>query len=114
MTIAGLPIQIAVRVALKALNDSVGPNGLIPTFLVFGAMPQLPMLRKNRPLQRSRGEKWAISTAMKEYRTYVAEQRIREALESRQTDSVKQAYSRGATVLVYREDESCGPGRIPL
>ena len=27
--------------AFKALNDSAGPNGLIPTLLVFGAYLQL-------------------------------------------------------------------------
>jgi hypothetical protein len=40
----------------------------------------------------------------------VAAQRIREALKSRQTDSMKQAYSPGATVLVYREDEKLWTG----
>ena len=27
--------------AFKALNNSISPNGLIPTLLVFGAYPQL-------------------------------------------------------------------------
>ena len=27
--------------AFKALNDSVGPNGLVPTLLVFGAYPRI-------------------------------------------------------------------------
>jgi hypothetical protein len=47
MNIPGLPIRVALRVAVKALNDSDGPNGLIPTLLVFGAIPQLPMLTGN-------------------------------------------------------------------
>jgi len=28
---------MALQMAFKAINDSVGPNGLIPTLLVFGA-----------------------------------------------------------------------------
>ncbi len=27
--------------AVKAVNDSVGPNGIVPTLLVFSAYPQL-------------------------------------------------------------------------
>jgi len=27
--------------AIKALNDSIGPNGLVPTLLVFGAFPRM-------------------------------------------------------------------------
>ena len=27
--------------AFKALNDSAGPNGLVPTLLVFGAYPRI-------------------------------------------------------------------------
>lgn len=29
--------DIALQMAFKAINDSVGPDGLIPTLLVFGA-----------------------------------------------------------------------------
>jgi len=29
--------DIALQMAFKAINDSIGPNGLIPTLLVFGA-----------------------------------------------------------------------------
>ena len=29
--------DIALQMAFKAINDFVGPNGLIPTLLVFGA-----------------------------------------------------------------------------
>jgi hypothetical protein len=111
MTVAGLPTQIALRVALKALNDSVGPNGLIPTLLVFGTMPQLPMLQgRMGPYSFQEARDRAINTAMKEYRTYVAEQRIREALKSHQTDSMKQAYSPSATVLAHREDDKLWTG----
>ena len=29
--------DIALQMAFKAINDSIGPNSLIPTLLVFGA-----------------------------------------------------------------------------
>jgi hypothetical protein len=28
-----------LQIALKALNDTAGPNGLVPTLLVFGTYP---------------------------------------------------------------------------
>ena len=31
--------ELALQMAFKAINDSVGPNGLMPTLLVFDAYP---------------------------------------------------------------------------
>jgi hypothetical protein len=45
MDVPGLPREVALRVAVKALNECVGPNGLTPTLLVFGTIPQLPLLQ---------------------------------------------------------------------
>jgi hypothetical protein len=33
--------EVLLQMALKAINDSVGPNGLVPTLLVFGAYPRM-------------------------------------------------------------------------
>jgi len=33
--------DMALQMAFKAINDSAGPNGLIPTLLVFGAYPRM-------------------------------------------------------------------------
>ena len=40
--------DIALQMAFKALNNFISPNGLIPTFLVFGAYPRL--INTNMPL----------------------------------------------------------------
>ena len=32
---------MALQIAFKAINNSVGPNSLIPTLLVFGAYPRI-------------------------------------------------------------------------
>ena len=39
--IPGIKPELALQMAFKALNDSVGPNGLLPALLVFGAYPQM-------------------------------------------------------------------------
>ena len=31
--------NIALQIAFKAINNSVGPDGLVPILLVFGAYP---------------------------------------------------------------------------
>ena len=33
--------DMALQMAFKAINDSAGPDGLIPTLLVFGAYPRM-------------------------------------------------------------------------
>jgi hypothetical protein len=33
--------DIALQMAFKIINNSTGPNGLIPTLLVFGAYPYI-------------------------------------------------------------------------
>ena len=32
-----------LQAAVKAVNDIVGPNSLIPTFLMFGTLPRLAL-----------------------------------------------------------------------
>jgi hypothetical protein len=35
---------MALQIAFKAINDSAGPDGLVPTLLVYGALPRLTEL----------------------------------------------------------------------
>jgi len=53
--------------AFKAINDSIGPNGLIPTLLVFGAY--LCMVESNAPnpivIQQAAAFKKAIEEVKK-------------------------------------------------
>ena len=39
--ILGINKDMALQIAFKAINDSAGPDGLIPTLLVFGAYPRM-------------------------------------------------------------------------
>jgi len=36
-----LPKQFALQTAMKAVNDTAGPEGIVPTLLVFGAYPRI-------------------------------------------------------------------------
>jgi hypothetical protein len=33
--------ELALQIAFKAINDSIGPDGLIPTLLVYGIYPRI-------------------------------------------------------------------------
>jgi hypothetical protein len=39
--IKGISKEIALQIAFKALNDTVGISGIVPTLLVYGALPRL-------------------------------------------------------------------------
>ncbi len=64
--------------AIKSINDSAGPDGIVPTLLVFGAYPRLT---KDLPLLPSITEcTEAIYKAIKEVRRIYAERQVRDAL----------------------------------
>ena len=59
----------ALQIAFKAINDSIGPNGLVPTLLVFGAYPRITNLNAPSPTvtQHTTAVKKAIEEICKLY-----------------------------------------------
>jgi hypothetical protein len=39
--IKGINKDIALQMAFKAINDTIGPDGIVPTLLVYGALPRI-------------------------------------------------------------------------
>jgi hypothetical protein len=39
--IPGINKDIVLQMAFKAINNTIGPDGLVPTLLVYGALPQI-------------------------------------------------------------------------
>jgi hypothetical protein len=70
--------EMILQMAVKAVNDSVGPNGLVPTLLVFGAYPRLTEMDPPSPSVTKRAE--AIRAATKEVRRLHAVRQVQEAL----------------------------------
>ena len=58
----------ALQMAVKAVNDTAGPNGLVPTLLVFGAYPRI--FEYDPPSPSIKACSAAISKAMKEVRKF--------------------------------------------
>lgn len=73
--------EVALQMAIKAINDNAGPNGLVPTLLVFGAYPRINHDSPPSPeiLQRA----GAIRKAMEEVRRLHASHQVKDALNKR-------------------------------
>ena len=67
--------------AVKAVNDLVGPNGIVPTLLVFSAYLRLTEIDPPSLSITKRAE--AIRAATKEVRHIYAERQVKDALAMR-------------------------------
>jgi hypothetical protein len=76
-----------LQMAVKAINDSAGPDGIVPTLLVFGAYPRLTEMDPPSPSVTKRAE--AIHTATKEVRRLHTERRVKDALAMRNSSNTK-------------------------
>lgn len=90
-----------LQTAVKAANDTAGPNGLVPTLLVFGVLPRLPISVKELPDQRSRFAAQAV--AKDEMVKLSALARINKALRTNAPACTQYDIRIGDEVLAYRE-----------
>jgi hypothetical protein len=88
-------------ITIKALNDTAGPDGLVPSLLVFGVSPRSPEISRKFPAQRSRLK--AMHTAREEYEKKIAKERILRGLNKNVTPAADRIYSAGDKVYVYLE-----------
>jgi hypothetical protein len=100
--------DVRPQMSLKACNDNTGPEGYVPTLLIFGAYPR--MTHESPPSQKTMARAVAVNRAMAELRKLVAKRKVNDALNTRNgPDTVGQLPASlpiGEEVLVYRE-----PGR---
>jgi hypothetical protein len=102
--IPSLPDDVSLRVAVKAINDTVGPNGLVPTLLDFGTMPQLTLMQGSlSPYTGQEQRDIALRAATAEYQKYVNERRLKEVLRAKPSLAMNCIYQPGDSVLIYRE-----------
>lgn len=104
--------KVVLRIAVNAMNDTMGPNGLVPSYLVFGCVPRFPAVDSEYPYQQTRID--AMSRARQEMDTVVAEIRIRKALASRIPRNADLSIEAGDKVRVFRETDNkyLGPYQI--
>ncbi|KAI1002682.1 hypothetical protein K3495_g5517 [Podosphaera aphanis] len=92
---------LALQMAVKAINDTAGPDGIIPTLLVFGAYPRMSEIDPPAPSVTKRAT--AIRKAMEEVAKLSSARQVNDAL--RTTNGPRTdigALPIGSNVLVWR------------
>lgn len=94
--------DIKLQMAVKSVDDSVGPNDLIPTLLVFGAFPRLS--QNDAPSLSTMKRATATKAAMNELSKLKATRQIKDALNQRNGLQIYQIHDApiGSDVLVWR------------
>lgn len=99
--LARLDDEYALTMAVKAVNGTAGPSGTVPSWLLFGVVPRLPI--HPLPLPNNTDRMMALRLAGDEMARITARARIETAL-SRNTPGAADAIIRmGETVLWYRD-----------
>ena len=94
---------MALQMTFKAINDSVGLEGLVPTLLVYGVYPHMTA---NNPLSPSVSQQAiAIKKAIVQIQKIQAKRQINNALNIRNGPSMTIIYNLALNleVLVWRE-----------
>ena len=104
---------MALQMAVKAVNDTAGPDGLVPTLLVFGAYPRLTNYDPPAPSI----QQWAatLKKATDEVQKIYAKEQVSRALHTRNGPSSTSNLNLpiNSEVLVWREKEGWkGPYRL--
>eukprot|EP00171_Calliarthron_tuberculosum_P002038 IDg2038t1 len=104
--------ESALQYAVKAINDSVGPDGLVPTLLVCGALPRLG-LPTDKPAAGTFERAIAVRKASEQMSRHFAQRQVRDALNTPNGPNVQSIHEAplGSHVLVYRikKDKWEGP-----
>ncbi|KAM4062355.1 reverse transcriptase (RNA-dependent DNA polymerase) [Hirsutella rhossiliensis] len=105
--------EAVLQMAVKAINDTAGPDGIVPTLLVFGAYPRLTA--ESPPSASTLKRSAAMQKAMKTLRQLSAERQVKDALRTRNGPSTADVLSLPlqSEVRVWREKDGWqGPFKI--
>ena len=103
--------DMALQMAFKAINDSAGPDGLIPTLLVYGAYPRMTEYDAPSPTVAQRA--MAIKKAIAEVQKLRAKRQVADALNTRNGPSTTSVHdlTLNSDVLVWREGNTGQSGK---
>ena len=94
--------DLRLALSVKAVNDTAGPDGNVPSLLVFGVLPKIPHVQVRSTSQEERMK--ALKLAREEYERIVARRRIQHGLLQKPPPSADFRFSPGQPVYVYREN----------
>ena len=103
--------ELILQMAVKAVNDTAGPDGLVPTLLVFGAYPRMSNLDPPAPSVAERAT--AIRKAMVEIAKLRAKKLVNNALHHRNGPDTTLVHDLplNSEVLVWREGNTGQGGK---
>lgn len=104
--------KFALRLSIKAINDTCGPSGIYPSMIVYVIQPAVPALNREIPTHTERME--SLVNAQREMATIHAENRIQRALNSKILPDNKYRFEVGDSVRVYREQIRRWEGRFTI
>ena len=99
-------LDVILALSVKEMNNTLGPEGLVPTALVFGEYPPVHTKSETpnpRGVLASRAE--ISNTARQEMEKIMAEIRVKRALQHATPYSANNVYSPGDQVLLWREKQ---------
>lgn len=97
--------SLALALSVKALNDTLGPEGHVPSALVFGEFPLPYTKSEQKPQRLTVDERAAIaSLARKEMSEIMARMRIARGLRHAVPNASNHMYKPGDKILVWREN----------
>lgn len=106
-----------LQMALKAVNDTIGPEGLCPTLLVYGALPRHPLSAPNTTqLERAK----SMDDAMDSVRKVQAQRRVAFGLrhpggpKAKENSEELSRLPAGSPVYVYRKTTEKWDGPFPF
>jgi hypothetical protein len=91
--------------AIKAINNTAGPDGLVLTLLVFSTYPR--MTTTNTPFLTVTEHSKAITKAMKQIAELYIKRQVTDVLKQRNGPNISDTLNVliGRDVLVYKEDK---------
>lgn len=98
-------IRLLLSVAVKALNDTIGPDGVVPSALLFGEYPLIRTFDKPRMPNPKLVQRALIAQqARKLMAQNMAKARVTRAIKHNTLPADYAIYQPGDRVLVWRED----------
>jgi hypothetical protein len=94
---------MALQMAFKAINDTAGPDGLVPTLLVYSALPRIVEYDTPSPTVTQRST--ALKKAMSEIQKLQAKRQVDDTLNTRNGPSITDIHdlTLNSDILVWRE-----------
>ena len=108
-------IEEVLQYAIKSVNDSLGPDGLVPTLLVYGALPRLGF-STDKPSIGIYSRAVAVRKASEELSRHFAKRQVRDAVRSGNGPNVSEIHKLPivSKVVVYRTSSKHWEGPLIL